>query len=329
MLAEHPAVLSAAEVFTMAQPGAFPAGEIDGERFWRVLAEPRADMSLLLRHRVEPDEVRYPVDGGGRFDRESGVPPIALICLPTLTDEPDALYDELERPLRRLPPARVGTHYRSLLELLARILGKQVWVERSGGSLSYAGDVLEQFDSPRVLHVHRAGPDTALSMSRHSSYRITIVRALLKADLGRDPFEAAEPPPGRAPAPELAGLTPDRFDARAFREAPIPVEHFGRFWSAAILRGTRQLAALPASDVRHLPYEQLVADPEDELARVAELFELPDPRGPWLKRAATAAGEPAATARDQLSGAELERLRLACAPGERRLRRLAQAGDRS
>lgn len=305
----------------MAQPGALPGGTIEGERFWRVLSEPRAEMSLLLRHHVEPSEVRYPVDGRGRFDRESGVPPIALACLPSLTDDPDALYDEVEPRVRRFAPARVGVHYRALLGLLATILGKRVWVERSADSLSYAGEILEQFDSPKVLHLHRDGPDTALSMSRHSSYRIAMVRARLAAELGEDPFEADERAIGALP-PELAALAPGRFDARAFREAPIPVERFGRLWSARILRGTRQLAALPEGDLRHLSYERLVADPEAELARVADLFELPDPRGPWLKRAATTVREPSATARSQLSGDELERLLRACAPGEGRMRKL-------
>lgn len=298
MLAEHPAVLSAAELFSMAQPGALPAGTIDGERFWRVLSEPREEMTLLLRHRVEPDEFRYPVDGPGRFDRESGVPPIALICLPSLTDDPDALYDELERPLRRLPPASAGTQYTALLKLLAKLLGKRVWVERSGDSLRFVRDVLDQFDSPKILHLHRDGIDTALSMSRHSSYRIRMMRGL--------------------------GAVPDPFSGRAFRAAPIPVERFGRLWSATILQGTRRLAALPAGDVAHLSYERLVAEPAAELARLAELLALPDPHGPWRERAAAVIDpQSPSTARSSLSAAELEGLRQACAPGERRLSKLA------
>lgn len=297
LLAAHPAVLSASEVLSMVQPAAFPGDPIDGERFWRLLSEPRDDMTVLLRRGAEPDEVRYPVDGAGRFDRDSGVPPILLICLPSLTDDPDALFDELEGPIRALPAASVGTHYRSLLDRLAATLGRQLWVERSGGSLDYAGDIVRHFDRPKIVHLHRDGVETALSMSRHPSWRFAMVRA-------------------------LGGS----FDAQTFRELPLPLELFGRTWSATILRGTRQLAALPAGDVGHLSYERLVADPRAALAAVADRLELPDPGGAWRERAvrdvAVASGRRHA---DALPEEELERLRHACAPGERRLRRLAAA----
>lgn len=300
MLARHPDVLSAAELFTMAQPRAFPRGAIDGEQFWQTIAEPRAGATFLLRHGLEPQEFRYPVDDGRRFDRESGVPPIALICLASLTDDPDALYDELERPIRALSPAPAGKQYRALLELLATLVGRRIWVERSGGSLAYAGDIAEQFDRPKVVHLYRDGPDTALSMSHHSSYRMMMLRR----------------------------LGHDALDLRTFRETPIPAERYGRTWSATVLRGTRQLVALPAGDVLHLSYEQLLANPVGELSRVAEQLELPDARGGWLEQAADAVGPPGDKPSAALGDAELERLRRACAPGERRLRELV-AGDRS
>lgn len=297
MLSGHPDVLSANELLSMAQPAAIPPGEIDGEGFWRLLSDPREEMSFLLRIGAEPDEILYPVDGGGRFDRDSGVPPIALVCLPSLTDAPDALYGELEAPIRALPTAPVGTQYGILLDLLAELLGKRVWVERSGGSLRLAGEIVERFDRPNVVHLHRNGVDTALSMSRHSPYRVKMLRRLGHESLTE----------------------------RAFREVEIPVEHYGQVWSMRVLRGTRQLAALPAGDVLHLSYERLLDDPVAELGSVAEMLALDDPRGAWLERAAAAARRPKRDdARPAVGAAELERLRRACEPGERRRAKLAE-----
>ena len=66
------------------------------------------EVSVLVANGIEPDEFLYPVDAGGRFTRDTGVPPIAMTCLPHLTDEPDALYAELEEVVDGFEPAHVG-----------------------------------------------------------------------------------------------------------------------------------------------------------------------------------------------------------------------------
>jgi hypothetical protein len=314
VLAEHPAVLSLREVFAALQPRAFPDGLLSAERFWRLLSEPQPAWTVALRHRIEPPEFLYRTDGGGRFDRQGGVPPILGICLPAISGDPDDLYGELERLVTQLPAGSAGALYESLFDSLRRRMRKEVWVERSGGSLQYVGQLAEAFGRAKFLHLHRSGRDTALSMSRHTFFRMALVRELLTAELGFDPYEDSVAVAPDAVRPELAGVLPDSFDPAAFWRLEIPLERFGRRWSATILHGTRELDRLAPGDVLDMAYEDLIADPRAQLARVVDFFELPDPPAGWYE-AATARVLPPRT--ETLPAEVDDRLRRACEPGER------------
>ena len=290
MLSRHPDVLSVSELFSSIQPHAFPTGALSGKRFWRILAEPQDAWTSVLRERIEPSELTYPVDAGGRFNRQTGIPPIAAICLPTLTDNADAMYGELEDAVMQFPVAPVGDHYRALFSWLARRLGNAVWVERSGGSLQYVRAIMHHFPGARILHLHRDGRETALLMSRHPFFR-----RQLQAELGR----------------------------RGMAQAEIPLERFALRWSANILNGTGALASLPAANVRHLSYEQLVAAPEAELSRILAFFELTNPSPEWLTQA-VAEVRRRPTRWTSLPASERARLERACAVGERRRQQLAK-----
>jgi hypothetical protein len=290
LLALHPGVLSLSETLAAMQPGAFPPGEIGAERFWALLTRPHPVWTHALRHHVDLPELLYPVDGGGRFTRETGVPPLAAVTLPALGDDPDALLDELEPIVGGFSRAPIDVQYRRLFEALAGRLGRAVWVERSGVSLNYVDELLEHFPDGRYLHLYRDGRETAVSMSRHAASHLYL--------------RALEGPVAGAAAP------------------PIPLERFGRHWSAMIVRGTRRLAKLPPRQVMHLSYAALVADPARELAAVADFFALPE--ADWIDAAAVLVRRRPPAWRELPDG-ELERLERACEPGRRRLRRLEAA----
>jgi hypothetical protein len=226
LLAAHPAVLSLSEVFSAAQPGALPSGEVAAERFWDILSRPQPFWTMALQHSLEPDEFAYPIDRGGRFDRQTGVAPIAAVCLPGISNEPDRLYGELEAVVRGFPAAEVGVLYRTLFDWLVDRQGARVWVERSGGSLAYCGEIAAHFKDARFVHVYRDGCETALSMSRHPFFRLAVARGTLTRKLDYD--------------------------------SAIPLEVFGRRWSAMILHGTGALKRQNA-DVWHVSYEDLIS----------------------------------------------------------------------
>jgi putative sulfotransferase len=149
-----------------------------------------------------------------------------------------------------------------------------------------------------------------------------MVREMMLDALGYDPYEV-EGERARVPA-ELEPLLPERLDLRALEAAEIPLERFGRHWSAMILHGTRRLASLPAENVMHLGYERLVADPRGQLARLAEFLRLPEPPPGWLD-AASERVRARPPAWPSLPSDERRRLERACAPGQRRLQTLAAA----
>ena len=256
LLGAHPSVLNISELFAALQPRAFPPCEISGADFWTLLSRPQPAWTIALQHGIEPSEFAYRVDAGARFDRQTGVPPILAVCLPTLGADPDRLYREPREIVPTFRPAEIGTHYRTLFSWLATRLGKAAWVERSGGSLAYAGDIAARFKDGRFVHLYRNGCETALSMSEHTLFRMAIVRETLTTALGHDPYEPNATGPAASLPHGLERLLPDTFDPLAFRNLQIPPEQFGRRWSAMILLGTGRLAAVPDSNVCHVSYEE-------------------------------------------------------------------------
>ena len=130
------------------------------------------------------------------------MPPISAICLASLSDDPDGLLDEVEEVVMSGPPAPIGDWYRRLFDALAQARGRQAWVERSGVSLRYLGETIRHFPRARFLHLYRDGRACALSMSRHHGVRLYVVRDLMIASAGVDPFsspEAARAAVGRLP----------------------------------------------------------------------------------------------------------------------------------
>jgi hypothetical protein len=320
VLASHPSVLSVSELFASVQPRAFPRGRLSGVEFWSLLSRPEGACSLALEHRIEPQEFLYPVDAGRRFDRSSGVPPVAATCLPSLTDDVDGLYAEVEQVVPGFPEAEAGAHYARLMQWLCARFGKEMWVERSGGSLLYVSELARHFPQARFVHLHRDGPETAISMSRHTYFRMRLIREMLSAALGDDPFDGAPCAEVSVPA-ELEPLLPWSFDARAFARLPIPIERFGVRWSATIINGTRHLMALPADAVAHMSYEALVAEPGEQLRRLIASLELPEPPPGWIEAASSRVRQGPRRLRELTADARA-RLRAACEPGARRLRNL-------
>jgi cytochrome P450 len=282
LLADHPSALSLSECFLGLGASAFPAGQLSATQFWDHLTRPRALDSLMLTHRIEPAEYRYRIDADKRFSRDSGLPPLCSAFLPFLYEDPDAAYAELGREDAQYGTATVGAHYQRLFNELAERFGRRVWVERSGGSLAYVGQLMTSFPAARFIHLYRDGPACATSMSRHASYRMALLEASLKQELGYSPYEQPESSAHASVSEWLRPMLPEHFDAEAFHSLEIEPERFGRWWSTTVLGGTRRLRAVPSEDVLHLCYERLLAEPGDQVERVLRFLGLDAPDPGWL-----------------------------------------------
>jgi putative sulfotransferase len=324
LLREHPQVLSLSELFNhltdmyRLTARVFPEGKVTAGEFWGILSSRNAVNRLLTAHGLAPKEVLYRPSPATRFQADTGIPAVLLTTLPHLSETPDELYDELEAAVAGFPEAVVGEHYARLFSWLCARFGKSLWAERSGGSLILAGQFRDHFPGARYLHIVRDGRDTALSMSRHNGFRMAAVVMALHLTLGHDPY--AEEPAGAGERDlgfvpeELAPFLPERFDAAAVRDYRIPTSLFGTYWSDEMKRGMEAMAALPPENVLHVWYEDLLAEPGEELRRIAEFLGPDFVDSDWENRAAAKVGAPSSTWRD-LPAAERAELDEACAAG--------------
>ncbi|MEV6345318.1 sulfotransferase [Actinoplanes sp. NPDC051851] len=323
VLARHPEVLSVSELFTTLHVPLVP-GPVSGARFWELLCGMDPRMDALVRRRVPVRERHYPF-GRGRFQPETGVPALCLLTLPHLTDDPDALYDELAAEVPRWAEAPVELHYRRLFDHLARLFGRRVIVERSGGSVRMLDRLLRIFPGARVVHLHRDGPDTALSMSRHPAFAIMAQNAELRRLLrGADPWETEPGPEDVAGLPDdLLEFLPSRFTPDVL-ERTVPLARYGRLWSMLLLEAEPQFAALPPDRLLAMGYRDLVGDPVGRLTALAAFAGF-DPDPAWLSEAAATIRPGRTGTAAELPAQQRRELRRACLVGEMVLTRLGHA----
>ncbi|WP_409472314.1 sulfotransferase [Streptomyces sp. HC307] len=324
LLREHPQVLSLSELFNhltdmyRITARVFPEGPLTAAEFWDVLSSRNTVNRLLTAHGLAPREVLYRPSATTRFQADTGIPAVLLTTLPHLTDTPDELYDELEAAVAEFPDAGVGEHYHRLFGWLCARFGKTLWAERSGGSLILAGQFRDHFPDARHLHIVRDGRDTALSMSRHTGFRMAAVVMALHLTLGHDPYaeeQSADTERDLGFVPdELLPFLPDRFDAHAVRDYRLPVSLFGTYWADEMKRGMEAMSALPQENVLHIWYEDLLAAPEESLHRIGEFLGADFVDTDWERRCAAKVGAPSSSWRD-LPDAEREELEQACAAG--------------
>ncbi|MGW7517527.1 sulfotransferase [Streptomyces sp. NPDC054796] len=321
----HPGVLSLNELFaSVMAPRVLSEEPLDGAEFWSHVAGPTPVFDRMIRSGVPLPEFLYPRLPSTRYSAETtGIPAILLMTLPHLSDDPDGLLDTLTPTVESWPVREPAAHWEALFAALAELTGRTgATVERSGYSLGHVPVLRSLFPHARFVHLYRDGPDCALSMSRHSGYRL--IRSLYEmAELCglESPGELTEEHIALLP-PELAALLAERFEPGVLMDRPVPVERFGELWSRLIEEGVRDLAALPESVRTTLAYEDLLDDPHGELTRLAAFIGV-KPLPEWLDEGSAlldGGGRRGSAARN-LSPGELAALREVCAPGERALAR--------
>jgi hypothetical protein len=316
----HPDVLSMSEFFGVARlAGAsgrsgIPAGDMDGAELWRLLASPFPMLDAMVTAGLRTPEMRYPF-GRGRFDPASGVPLISHFALPLLSDDPDALFDELAAEVPSWPRRPAAAQYLALFAYLAGRLGRRVVVERSAASLTLIGALHGQFPHARFVHMYRDGPDCALSMSKHPVFRREILAMGARRVTILPPGSTLEQVDAALPE-RFRGMICPPYDLARLMSHPIPVPVFARDqWSPQIRSGVAALRALPPGTWTPLRYDDLLRDPAAQLTTLADFIGI-DADPAWLAQARqmidpTRPG----TAKTELPPAGYAALVTACAPG--------------
>lgn len=266
-------------------------------------------------------EFLYPQLTGTRYSaRSGGIPAVCMTVLPHLSSDPDLLFDELAAEVPSWPDQPAARHCQRLFAWLAARSGGTVAVERSGFSLGSIPWMRRQFPGARFVHLHRNGPDTAVSMSRHAGFRLLLV--FLDAMGALDLRALADCAPERAaafdPAALPIGLAPvlgDRYDRDYLMSLDLPVARFATLWSELIRAGVCALSGLPAEASMSLAYEDLLADPHEQLRQLAAFIGVTAPRS-WLRASAAALDPRRAGAAARLPQPDLDKVRERCKPGE-------------
>ncbi len=308
MLAQQPSLLSIFEFFNgLDMTKRFGSAPVDGAAFAALLSQEHPMVTMVLSRGYKVEEITYPFDRpGARYTRDQGLPWLLVSTLPRLTDDPDALFDEVTGFARTLPEQPLVAHYRALFDWLAQRFGRSCWLERSGSSIDYLGSLHELFPHARFLHLHRDGPETALSMREHAAYRLAIHFVYEKP---RD----SEPSIEELRALE-SGRGEDDLIGRILESRP-PVEYFGGYWSQELQHGYKAVAKIDRAQYMEVRFEELVCDPKETLRTIAEFFGLdPDADG-WRDRAAALVRGIPPTRFQTLPPDEQRRLAEACRRG--------------
>ncbi len=308
MLAMHPDALSIFEFFNgLDVARRFAPGPVPGDALAELVTAEQPFLNAVLARGYPVEEVVYPF-GEGRFPRGPGFPYVLSGAVTRVApDDPDALFDELVAVARAQPTQSLRRHYRALFDWLARKAGRRCWIEKSGSSIDYLEALGAFFPGARFLHLHRDGRETALSMREHHAYRLPIA-VMYQTPVDGVPFSQL-PPLDFTSAPD-----PRDAISRILASRP-PVEHFGRYWTDQVVRGSRALRTLDAAQYRELPFEDLVTKPAEALREVCVFFDLdPDADG-FLERAAAVVRGVPPTRFDRLPGDEQSALDDACRAG--------------
>jgi nucleoside-diphosphate-sugar epimerase len=318
----HRDVLSLNEFYLSVRTSLSVDQPISGKQFWRVLVEPHPIFDAMVRGGAGMPEFIYPRLTGTRFNANTtGIPAISMMTLPHLSSDPDGVFDALAAEVPTWPQQSARMHYARLFGWLAAHFGGSIAVERSGMSLSSVTWLREMFPDAKFVHLFRHGPDTAVSMSEHTGYRLMalIQDALELLDL---PEESRNPglrlDPAAIPA-ELAPLIGDRCDFDYLMSQNLPVARFARMWSELIAIGEAALADLPPDRYLPLSYSELVADPRSCLTRLAAFLDVEaDPE--WLDFGDSVIDPRFAGVSNRLSSEDLQAVVEGCAVGEALLR---------
>ena len=250
MLSQNERVLSLFEWFSgIDQFFRFRTDPIAGSELASRLKQDHPMLTAVLKRGYEVPEVAYPFgQNGARFDLGDPVPWCLGIALPRISQQPDQLFDDMIDFIEARPARPLAEHYRDIFCWLNDGHDRNWWIERSGGSIEYLAELRELFPEARIVHIHRDGCETALSMREYPVLRLAV--SVMYGLVGEIEYSHE-------------GLTRmEREDSGAIDrllETRPPIELYGRYWSEQIERGAEALRSVPPERLLELRFEQLVA----------------------------------------------------------------------
>ena len=263
MIHRHPRLLCVSDLFE-------PVGEVpyfdrsrkvDGREFFEVLASPSFPQRIEYWRSEPTDELLYlPED-------DAMVSLLLCYTLPFAADgDPMALFHELEEGVEGFGRDSMANHTLRFFDWLRDRLGKELWVERTGGSLPHMRKIIETWPDAKIVHNFRDSRETAISMMTGSFFRLYL-ELEKNPDLGD--WDSSYMP---------------------------PIEEMGAMLNAWIVDALDALAGVPESRKMDLSYEAVLDDAESALLDLCRFFfDRDEPTGEdlrWAKEEALSVRRP-------------------------------------
>ena len=308
VLNTHPKVLSLSEFFISLGMKALIRRRLSGEALWGICRRHSPGLRAMLAG--DRDRILYPFGTPQARYSTHNIPSILCVALPHLTPDYENLYKELEPVVRGRPRTTLSGQYEFMFDWLCKRLERRVWVERSGGSLLFGRRLMGLFPQARVVHIHRDGRDTALSMSKHPAFKAgpALMRRLQR--MGVDPY-------GGDPIPNINPITLLRFrfvNMQKMMRQGAALEAYGDLWSRMILSSRGYLSSLPPDQFLALRYEDVLLHPREKLRELVAFIDPSLVDDAWLDSAARIP-RPNPSRFSLLDKETQRRLTEACAPG--------------
>ena len=308
VLNTHPDVLSLSEFFISMGMKALIRKRLNGEALWRICCRHSPGLRAMLAG--DRDRILYPFGTPQARYSPHDIPSILCMVLPHLTPDYESLYDQLRPVVRGRPKATLPDQYLFLFNWLCEHFDRRVWVERSGGSLMFGQRLMGLFPQARVVHIHRDGRDTALSMSKHPAFRAGPALMQRLQRMGVDPY-------GGDPIRNLNLFTLLRFrlvNMKKMMRQGAALEAYGDLWSQMILSSRSYLSSLSPGQFLALSYEGVLRNPREKLRELIAFIDPSLVNDDWLDAAARIP-RPNPSRFSLLNPEEQRRLTEACAPG--------------
>lgn len=302
MLAVHPDGLMISECLGAPdRTNAFNPGPISREEFKELMLSNVPVIDLAVHRGNITKEQQYEVQDAASFK----IPAFLYITFPMLSDKPDQLFAEMMAYVETFPTQTMAEHYLQVFDWLQQKFGKKFWIERSGSSIEYMPELYRLFPKGKYVHIHRDGPDAAISMSNHFYFQMLV--SLFSNPPTRQELEQTE----------LAGA-PVRADDSISRRLGVDrpsVEQCAEYWNYQLQVGYSVFAKLDTSQYLDVRFEDLIATPQVVLQRIADFLELPH-SPEWIETASAMVNSAEVkSSLDKLSPAQQDTLLDACQPG--------------
>lgn len=227
MIHRHPRLLCVSDLFEPV--GVVPYFDrerrVDGEELFSLLSRPSLPQRIAFWRAQPTSELLF------LHDDDDLVSLLTSYTLPFLTGgDPMALFEELRQATAKLGEASMADQLIRVFDWLRDRFGKQLWVERTGGSLPHMRRILATWPDAKIVHNFRDPRETAISMMTGSFFRLYL-------ELEKNPALGAWDWDHMPPLAEMAAML--------------------NRW---VVDGVAALQSFPPEQRINLSYEQLMAD---------------------------------------------------------------------